>query len=255
MTALIIIGAIAAAAVLLINCPAKAYIRYWDGKAEVRVKYLWITLYPKKEKPEKKRKSRKKALSEKSEKKSTEKNAPAERAAIAAETADSGGNDEPKDKPAEKKKTSKPDKTPFTEKLSGIANDLTEKKDALLLLWELCEGHLRRLGGKISIRDVRLDLAAADEDACNAALLYGKLNAAVYNVISAVRCFVSVSLVSVKIDCLFNTPADKCRYNGEFTVCLRPSSLINAIGAIVLGYLWNNKKYSPALGVFMDKNK
>lgn len=56
-------------------------------------------------------------------------------------------------------------------------------------------------------------------------MLYGKVNAAVYNALSAVRCFVPVSVTGIKIDCLFNTPAENAggtgsaRYGSDLQAC------------------------------------
>lgn len=81
-------------------------------------------------------------------------------------------------------------------------------------------------------------------------MLYGKVNAAVYNALSAVRCFVPVSVTRIKIDCLFNTPAEKCRWDGECKIRLRPASLLNAIIAVVFGYAKDKEKYAPVMALF-----
>lgn len=256
MIALIIIAAVVLLIVLLMNFPAYAYIRFYSGEPDIKVKYLWLTLYPKKENPPKK--SRGKAPPD--EKKDDEDNSGGKE--DTSPPPDSGSTEDKtsSDKPSEKAKRAsgkskdkKAPKEPFLQRINTLVDGLTEKKDAFLLLWELCGGHLKKLGGKIRIDDIRIDFAAADEDAHNAAILYGELNAAVYNVLAVIRQFISISIISVNIDCLFNTPSEKSRYDGECKIKLRPASLLNALAAIVFGYIGNIKKYSPALDAFMKK--
>ncbi len=237
MTGLIIAAVIVILIVFLLNCPAVVYISFYDNKPDIRVKYLFLTLFPKKEKEAEKEES----TEDKPEEKSADENG------TEAVTEDDkklleGDNKE------EKKK-----KQPFFERISALIDDLTAKKDAFLDLWELCSGHLKRLCGKISIDRLKIDFAAADEDAAQAALAYGRLNGAVYNVLGFMRSLIKVKIESVNIDCLFNTPSEQSRYDAQMRVKLRPASVLNAVGGILLGYVGGLKKYSAALSVFMKK--
>ncbi len=243
MIVLIVIAGIILLLVLLLNIPVNAYIRFYDRKLDISVKYMFVKLYPAKEKKDKK--ASQKDSDEPTEEKSTD-------AESASEENTEVSADEEKDSKLQK---SKEKKKPLLQRINNLLDDLTAKKDAFLLLWELCKGHLIKLGKKIRIDDIKVDFAAADEDAYEAAMLYGKLNAAVYNAIAAVRCFVNISIRSVTIDCLFDTPSEKSRYDGECTVRLRPASLLNAVAAIVFGFLIKNKTYYPALMTLTSKNK
>lgn len=264
MIVLIILAVIIFLLVLTLNIPVSAYIRYYDGKPDIKVSFLFAQLYParpkkeKKKKLPKKQKKKEKSVSEEnfSPKKQDSSSAPEAPTESGSETEKEEDKDIPQKAAAEKKEKKSDEereKTPRQnplEKLSALLDDLTEKKNAVQLLAELVIGPLKKLGGKLRIDDLKIDFAAADDDACNAALLYGKVNAAVYNALSAVRCFVPVSVTGIRIDCLFNTPAEKCRWDGEFKIKLRPASLVNALLAVAFGYIKDTKKYAPVMALF-----
>lgn len=262
MTALIIIAVIVLIIVCLLNFPVYAVLKYYGGKPEITVKYLWLTLYPRPEDPNAgKGKKTVKEPKKKAVSKSPPKQEPENRQAKKTELSETVKTEthpsekpENKDKSKDKKEKAKPEKKePLADRINSALDELTEKKDAFLLLWGLCSGHLKKLGKKISISGLKLDFAAANEDAYDAAMLYGKLNAAVYNILALVKCVIKVTVRSIQINCLFNTPSEKTRYDGECVVRLRPASVLNAVFAIVFGFLVRYKKYAPALGVFMKK--
>lgn len=281
MTALIIIAAVILLLVLILNLPAYAHIRFYGGKPDITVKYLWLTIYPKSEKAAKRSKKKAdKSKSEKDDEKDTEDLSEGDSSdkdtsdkdadtvaeekssekAEASEKSDKSDDEKPKGKA--KKEKSKKDKTDddaeeekqsLPDKLNSALDDLNQKKDAFLLLWELCSGHIKKLCGKIRIDDLVIDFASANEDAADAAIGYGRMNIAVYNILAVVRNLITVTIRSVTIDCLYDTPKEKSRYDGECKVKLRPASVLNAVFAIVFGYIGNMKKYSPILDTFMKK--
>ncbi len=158
-------------------------------------------------------------------------------------------------KSSKKKSSENPDdecdsdepKKPLGERISELLENFERKKNAALLLWELCEGHIKKLLGKVTVDGLAVDFAAADEDAARAALAYGKLCAGFYNLLGVMMSFMKVKIRSVRIDCLYNTPSEKARYDGEFKVKLRPASLLNAFAAILFDYVRGRKKYKPML--------
>lgn len=260
----IIIIAVILLIVLAVNIPVTAYIRYHDGEADVKVSSLFKQLYPhveKKKRQKRKRKKHRKNIKKAetkpaSEEISNEPDAPEEPTAPTDEdkqekplTEDTTPeeNSEVSSEPPQKHK---PKKKSLIERLNTKLDELNEKKSSVQLAFELLKEPLKKLGGKVSIDDLKIDFAAADEDAYEAAMLYGKVNAAVYNALSAVRCFVPVSVTGIKIDCLFNTPAEKCRWDGECKIRLRPASLLNAIIAVVFGYAKDKEKYAPVMALF-----
>lgn len=242
MTALIIIASIIAVIVLLLNIPVSAYIRYYGGEADIKVKYLMLTLYPKNERKGKARED------EPDDGTDDEEESTASEEAVTDEdsSTDNSSDDTPEKIPKRRKK-------PVTERINSAVDDLIEKKDAFLTLWELLEGHLKKLLSKIRIYGLVLDLAAADEDAKEAAMLYGKMNIGVYNAIAFIQSITPMKVRSVTIDCLYDTSSENTRYDGEVKIRLRPASVLNAVSAIIFGFLVKLKKYSPALNVFIKK--
>ena len=260
MTALIIIAALIFVILLTVNIPVEAYIRFYGKKADIKVKYLFLCLYPRKEKPpknpSKKKEGRKKDKPPEGEKPSEGKKTPVLEEDTAADNTEKSPHENisPNDKPADadkspekEAKTEKEEKPPLRDRKNAKHDEITAKKEQVSLLLELVIPPLRKFGGKIRIDDVIIDFAAADEDAAKAAISYGRLGAAVYDGISFLRCFVGMSVRSVNVSCLYNTPADKSRYDGECKIRLRPASLINAVLAVGFGYITNKKKYSPVM--------
>lgn len=252
MIVLIIIAAIILLLTLLLNLPVRAYVRFYSGKPDISVKYMWLTVYPK---SENKNKDSPSELSEEPDEDKSEKVKPPEKQADKKEMSEekSEAEAQPEKESDENMDDEPSEDMSFADKISNKLDELTAKKDAVLLLWELCKGHIFRLLGKIRIDNILVDFAAADEDAYEAAMLYGKMGAAVYNALGAIGGYAKITIKKVNIDCLYNTPKDKCRYNGECIVKLRPASLLNALLGILLCYLAGYKKYSPALAVLIKK--
>ncbi|MCM1577762.1 MAG: hypothetical protein NC078_03040 [Ruminococcus sp.] len=149
-------------------------------------------------------------------------------------------------------KSEKP-KKPLDERLTEAIDGIEGKKNAALLLWELCGKPIKKLLGKISVSGLVIDFAAADEDAAKAAVKYGRLSAAFYNFLGVMMGVTRIKIKSVSVGCLYNTPAEKARYDGEMKVRLRPASVINALTAVLVGYFAGREKYKAALGEFTGK--
>ena len=260
MIALIIIIAVIMLIVLTLNIPVTAYIRYHDGEADIKIRFLSKQLYPRIEKKKRQKRKRKKRRNNikkpenkpLSEEISFDAAEPVEEDKPKAATEKSTASEEESgsDKTAEESPTKEKHGAGLLERLNAKLDELNGKKNAVQTAFELVKEPLKKLGGKVRIDDLMIDFAAADEDAYEAAMLYGKVNAAVYNALSVVRCFVPVSVTGIKIDCLFNTPAEKCRWDGECKVRLRPASLLNAIIAVVFGYAKDKEKYAPVTALF-----
>lgn len=249
----IIIIAVILLIVLAVNIPVTAYIRYHDGEADVKVSFLFKQLYPhveKKKRQKRKRKKHRKNIKKAETKPASEEISFDEPDAPEEHTAPTDEDKQEETLTENTPKKHKPKKKSLIERLNTKLDELNEKKSSVQLAFELLKGPLKKLGGKVRIDDLKIDFAAADEDAYEAAMLYGKVNAAVYNALSAVRCFVPVSVTGIKIDCLFNTPAEKCRWDGECKIRLRPASLLNAIIAVVFGYAKDKEKYAPVMALF-----
>ncbi|MBP1547144.1 MAG: hypothetical protein J6A37_11160 [Oscillospiraceae bacterium] len=264
MTGLIIFSVILLLILIAVNIPVEAYIRFYGGKADISVKYSFLKLFPKADKKKKQKKKKDKPLKADSadtspDTSSEEENETADEST--SDTSDSENTDKSEEKPSDDKQTedtadteSKPEKESDSEekphlldRISNKLDELEEKKNQIQLLLELILPPLKKLGGKIRIDDLLIDFAAADEDAAKAAISYGRLGAAVYNLISAIRQYIRITILSVNISCLYNTPSEKSRYDGELKIRLRPASVLNTLSAVIFGYLFNMKKYSPVM--------
>lgn len=256
MVVLIIIAVIIFLILLTLNIHAEAYIRFYGGKLDIKVKYLFLNIYPRKKKPPKKAKKGHKKYKEypplpaddTADKEQNDTPETADEVTAAADTEPaSADNDIPIAEKKERPPKPKAEKPPLMDRINDKLDELAEKKNSISLLMELIGEPLKRFGGKLRIDDVIIDCAAADEDAAKAAVFYGTIGSAVYNTISFLRQFIAMSVKSVNISCLYNTPSDKSRFDGECKLHLRPASLVNAIFAVLFGYMKDKKKYSPVM--------
>ena len=256
MVVLIIIAVIIFLILLTLNIPVEAYIRFYGGKLDIKVKYLFLSIYPRKEKPPQKAKKGHKKYKEypplpaddTADKEQTDTSQTADEAIDTSDTVpDPADDDIPIAEKKERPPKTKAERPPLMDRINGKLDELIEKKNSISLLMELIGEPLKRFGGKLRIDDVIIDCAAADEDAAKAAVFYGTIGSAVYNTISFLRQFAAMSVKSVNINCLYNTPSDKSRFDGECKLHLRPASLVNAIFAVLFGYMKDKKKYSPVM--------
>lgn len=255
MVVLIIIAVIIFLILLTLNIPAEAYIRFYGGKLDIKVRYLFLSIYPRKEKPPKKAKKGHKKYKEypplpaddTADKEQNDTPQTADEVTAAADTEPASADDIPIAKKKERPPKQKAEKPPLMDRINDKLDELAEKKNSISLLMELIGEPLKRFGGKLRIDDVIIDCAAADEDAAKAAVFYGTIGSAVYNTISFLRQFAAMSVKSVNISCLYNTPSDKSRFDGECKLHLRPASLVNAIIAVLFGYMKDKEKYSPVM--------
>ncbi|MCX7658503.1 MAG: DUF2953 domain-containing protein [Oscillospiraceae bacterium] len=227
MIALWIIGGILLLFAILLNCPIIAEIKYLGAIFEIKVKYIGFIVYPPKKKPdgEEKLKSPEAEVSPK-------------------EAVSSGIKSSKKTVKAVQKDISKKSthgKKAKHKEGKNDKGDLLEKIKAVKVILESSKKGLRRLVKGIRICDINLDFAVADEDAYNAAINYGIVNTAVFNVISFLRTFFTVSIEKINIICRFNS--SQSNYDGSCKVKLRPITAILAAGSIYFHYLANTKKY------------
>lgn len=279
MTILIIIAALILIILLTVNIPVKAVIKFYGAHAYITVNFLFFKLYPKKDKEDGKAKIPKR---EKKGRLRTENKSPPENDSLEdfsveneeltenipeedtfpvkkeglfrkklsrKETSDKQTGDDDKDDTEETEKPS------LLEKIDGALDRLSELTETVSLICELILDPLKKFAGKIRLTGIVIDFAAADEDAAKAAVSYGRLCAAVYNSIAFIASLTDISVKSVNVDCLYNTPSYKSRYNGELTVKLRPASLLNALSAVAFEYLFHRKKYAPVMELLQSAKK
>lgn len=230
---------------LILNIKLRVVISYLDGKFDFRLKYLFFTIYPLKEKKpkpvkEKKTKSNKAKGKNKSEPISeAEKNVAAgdgaeadEKIEKASANADTSFED---DSEAEDISSEKPRKEKFSDKLDKLS-ELIEK---IKIIWGFSEKRLRRIFTHIYIEKLMIDFIVAGDDACKTAVSYGTVSAAVYNGIAVLGRLFTTKVKSVDIVCDFdrNEPV----YNASVNITARPSTLLSAALGILGGFVKNYK--------------
>ncbi|MCM1329339.1 MAG: DUF2953 domain-containing protein [Ruminococcus sp.] len=242
MTALAVIGIIVLLIALLLNVKLRAEIKFYGGKLDFKVKYLFFTIFPFKEK-KKKPKKESPPPKEKSAEKAEENYSGEEPYTITKAEADA--------KRKALKETEATEKIPeekSREKLSEKIDKLTDLIEKVKIIWQSSKKGLKRLFKHIYIDGIVIDFVIAEGDAYDTAMRYGTVNAVTYNAINAVRFLFPVTVKTVDIACDFN--GEKSRYDGEVKVTLRPAVIFSAVFSVLFGLLKNysrlaGKKSSP----------
>lgn len=272
MIALIIIAAIMLLVLTALNIPMVARVTYYSGKLRVKAQYLSFTLFSLGDdesentvddekdasQPKNTQESKNETLlhslldtevDEDFVPQDFDSAAPGEFSSNTPPKTDNGKRAEKKagDDSSEKKNIRESSPKRQKKSLNELLDYVLEKKEQLQLIWELCSPDLRRLFGKITIYNVIVDFDAAGDDACETALLYGKMWAAVTNALGLLTSLFRVKLKKIRINCLYNLSSDNIRYDGEAKLRLRPASLVNAVISVLCGYLINKRKYEPLI--------
>lgn len=236
MIALWIIGGIILIIIILLNCPANAFLEYYNEAFNISVKYLFFTIYPAKEKPEKvkeKKKINKIKAQKNSNNISKRKNTPPLQKEVI---------DEEKELTSIPKSNSENDIKNENEKESLVnkKDEIFEKIAFFKTILQSSKKGLRRIVKGIYISDILLNFIVANEDAYDAAIDYGKVNMITYNAISFLRVFFTISIKKIDISCKFNSSDSS--YNGKCNVKLRPATLLLAAISIFYHYVINNNR-------------
>ena len=245
MTALIIIGIIVLLFAFLFSMSIKAEIKYYGGKLDLQVRYMWFTVFalgkektePEPELPEDSfdkewqqpddtTDAEDTALEEKAEEDTpSEKETAEDTAAVEdAESAAEGAID---------KEEKKIEKKPLGEKIESIA-DLIEKGK---IIWEASQKGLRRIFTHIYIKNLVIDFTIANEDAYKAAMTYGTVSAAVYNILAVLSSLFTTKIRSVDIVCDFDKKEPV--FDGEARISMRVGTILAAAFSILFGILKN----------------
>ncbi|MFT3951072.1 MAG: DUF2953 domain-containing protein [Oscillospiraceae bacterium] len=250
MTALFIIGGIIALIVVLLHFSVRADCAVSSGKPfELRVKWLWFTLYPAKPRKHRLRRflakfRRKKKPAQpvaeatdsipepvfepEAEPPDVE---PAASAVTAAQTAKAGKAAEKERKTLLRREKKLEKQLAKERKKQGKASRTGGKLEQLKALWEKLLPYLQTAGRytrrtlkTIRFTGLEVHLTAGKEDAYESAMLYGKLNAALFNLLGIVASIFTVRVKSADVACVFNE--NKFAYAVRGTVKIRPSALI-----------------------------
>lgn len=234
MIALIIIAAIVLLLFLLFKAKIRVELKFLGGVLDFKVKYLCFTVFPLKEKNPKRQKSRKRPPHEKSPEESipeAELSADAKEIVSEAEEFTEKAAEETAD--AEVSERNK-------RKLSETFDMIKIRIEQFKLLWETVKKFFTKLFHGIKITDLMVDFVISGEDACEAAVNYGKVSTAVYNGIALLKLMFRVSVKTVDIGCEFES--GKSSYDCAANVTLGLGTAVGLLFGALFGYLKNKNK-------------
>lgn len=231
MTALIIIAAILLLFFLLFKAKIRVELKFLGGVLDFKVKYLCFTVFPLKEKKPKRRRNKKNKSSSEETIPGAELSADAEEAVSEAEELVEKTADEAVDS-AESKEDKK--------KLSDTFNMIKVRIEQFKLLWETVKKFFTKLFKGIRITNLMIDFVISGEDACAAAVNYGKISAAVYNGIAMLKLMFKVSVKTVDIGCEFES--GKSSYDCAANITLGLGTAVGLLLGALFGYLKNKGK-------------
>ena len=246
MTALIIIGIIVLLFAFLFSMSVKAEIKYCSGKLDLRVRYLWFTVFAlgkEKTEPEPE-------LPEDSDDREWEQ---PEDDPDTAETSDTAAEDTTSKKEvaedtvavedAENAEAAAEDAIDTEEEklekesLGEKIENLTDLIEKAKIIWEASQKGLKRIFTHIYIKNLVIDFTIANEDAYKAAMTYGTVSAAVYNIIAVLSSLFTTTIRSVDIVCDFDRKESV--FDGEAKISMRVGTILAAGFSILFGILKN----------------
>lgn len=251
--------------VVLLHFSLTVYVKGGTGgEFVIKVKYLGITLYPRKKKPKKEKK--KKDEEDFDDELFDELNDDSED-----DDEDDIPEDISEDKPAvtieetlEETDTDEDDESEQEEKVEEQAEETSDKKkskkkkekkskkedesddekkegklEGLKRKWEFIKPYIppawkytKKLLKAIRIENVKINIDTGKEDAADSATFYGKLQTALFNTLNVLSMIFTVKVKEANVRCLFNVK--KLDAEGEAVIRVRPSTVI----AIAVCLLW-----------------
>ena len=118
--------------------------------------------------------------------------------------------------------------------------EVITKWESIKLYLPLGKKVFKRLIKSIRISGLNVNLAVANEDAYECAMMYGKANAAIYNALCILKLIFTVSVKQIYITSKFNS--SETDYNLKCRVKIRPSTIIAIAFCALIGYLRINLK-------------
>lgn len=242
MTVLIIIAAVIAFIVILLYFPVTAEVSYVNKEFRLRVKYLMFTVFSI---PAKKKKRReKKPKKEKTPKENKDDiSADEDKDGSSSDTKNQGGKLSPED---EELLNPDGDKKKQKKTVSEIMDELRDYKRIILLVRKLVNKHIKKICKCVRISGVEIDITAAGEDAYEASMLYGKLHAAVWNIIAFVGLLMPISVKSAEIRISYNT--EEPIYNVGAKVKITPAVIVGNVIVAALKLLLHINEIRPKNG-------
>ena len=292
MIVLKILLIIIAVIVILLHFSVTVYVKgSTDGEFEFKVKYLFFTIFPRKEKPKKPKKEKKKKRKrqkkekigddefgddleaqleqafkelEEYEKAAQEQGELSLQTAQAQEeTCEEETDEEPKEEALSKeelKEKKKQDKLRAKEERARAKEEkrlekeqpsktqqLKGKYEDLKAKWEFIKPYIpmgwkyfKKLLKAMRFEGVRINIDSGKEDAAESAKFYGKLQAALFNVLHIIAAVFTLKLKEANVNCIFGEKRFDAR--GEVTVRVRPSTMIAIAFCLGVNFL---RKFLP----------
>lgn len=247
MVALIIICVLILIIAILISFSLRIEIKYLGGKLELKVKYLFIILFPLKDKlikpkKEKKLRRRKKSKLKKDEsinedyfedftEEDSEKQIQNEDIKTNSKVEDEIENNPQNDEVDEE--------TTQKEKLSDKINKILDYIEKFKIIFNFSKKGLLRTFKAVHLDNLYIDFVIADENAYDAAMNFGKISAATYNLISIIRLIFPITVKTVDVICDFDKK--ESTFDGAVDIKMRLSTLIRAGLSILWGLILNFK--------------
>lgn len=186
-------------------------VEFWDGKFRYAVRYFGIQVYPFKKQKEPDPAEEEQKAAKKEQKKSEKK---------AQKQAD-------KDAAAAERKKLLP-----AEKINRVIQKLAERADMIGEILSAIPGPVQRLCKAITLDQLETDFLIGGEDAADTAVLYGRVQLGVQNLLAWLGRHIHVRRKDVRIACDF--AEDKSRWNIRCRVKVR----IGTVLAAALWFLW-----------------
>lgn len=252
MLALYIILGVILLVILILHFPVVASIDLKKEQFDLKVKFMFFSIYPLKEKKPKKnsktkRKKRKKISSKKrkklekelaKEKQAYKKSLEKAKLSKKEETTTDKSHEQEDKKPKENKKTNK--NKDDKKKLKDKFNKYKEKWEKIKPYVPLGKKVVKKLLKAIKIRQLFVYLVVSDEDAYECAMKYGKISAGVYNALALMKNFFTVSIKHIAVDCKFNSNEND--YNLSCKIKVLPSTIILIALFTLASYIHTNVK-------------
>lgn len=230
MIALIIIAVIVLLFIFLFQAKIRLELKFLGGVLDFKVKYLCFTVFPFNEKMQKHHKKKKKSSHE-DEISEAELSADTKEAVDEAEEfAEQLGGEAADAEFSEKDK----------KKLSDTFNMIKIRIEQFKLMWETVKKFFTKLFKSVKITNLMIDFVISGDDACEAAVNYGKVSTAVYNGIALLKLMFRVSVKSVDIGCEFES--GKSSYDCTANVTLGLGTAVGLLLGALFGYLKNKEK-------------
>lgn len=215
MSGWFIFGGVVLLLVLLFTRSAVVTAEYDEEKLDIKIKYLFLTLYPRKPKRKKSPKIKKRK-------------SPEEKPTDEPDGAESGEPPEEsaKQEPAggEKTKRARKEKAPKKKKGKKFDFDLAQIIDYV----RSASPPVKRLFKKIRVSDLYIDYVVATDDAAKTAIKYGTVCAALYPAVEWLTTYFTVRVRRVHVEADFSKETDDI-----FAYCKIKLRVSTALGCIL----------------------